>query len=120
MLLLTEASAGKSLSSVDFERASLPPRPLQRMQHLLAETRRELHATVERNVRRLWLQHKLVIRECELEVCAVFMSVCVQCIESESESESSVSVSVSVSAMCLWVCVRMLGRLEFKISLQQA
>ena len=116
VLLLTEASAGKSLSSVDFEQATLPPRPLQHMQHLLAETRRELHATVERNVRRLWLQHKLVIRECELEV--LFVSVCVQCIVSESESEYA---SASVSAVCLWVYVRMLGHLkEVLTSIHQA
>lgn len=37
------------------------------LRHLVGETRRELNATLERNLLRLWQQQKLVIRECELE-----------------------------------------------------
>jgi hypothetical protein len=37
------------------------------LRHLVGETRRELNATLERNLLRLWQQQKLVVRECELE-----------------------------------------------------
>lgn len=66
VVIMAASGGGRTVSSVDFEtsQVELDQGPLR---HLVRETRRELLATLERNLLRLWQQQKLVIREYELE-----------------------------------------------------
>jgi len=64
VIQFASVNGGRPVSSVEFSKLTVDMRPVR---HLVAEAFRELHATADRNLERLWIQHKAVIRDCYVD-----------------------------------------------------